>query len=82
MPIAKIYNDRTRETYKAEEEYVSQYYQEYNKPKIILETDVWDRPNINCFNIYKYNALNRDFITMGMSMDLVNNKITLKLREK
>ena len=82
LPISKIYNDRTRETYKAEEEYVSQYYQEYNKPKIILETEVWDKPNINCFNIYKYNALNRDFITMGMSKDLVNNKITLKLREK
>lgn len=82
VPVTKLYNAVTKDEYKAEQYYVNQYYLCYNKPKIILETDIWDDgDNFNYLNIYKYNALNREFFVRSMSRELYNNKIKLTLRE-
>jgi hypothetical protein len=80
--ISSIYNALTDETYKAEEFYVDQYYNFFNEPKIILETEVWDSKDITTSNTYRYNALARDFFITGTSRTLAENKIQLTLREK
>lgn len=81
LPISTIYNSFTEETAKPEEHYVNQYYQLYSTPKILLETEIWDNEFIDVTTTYTYSSLNRNFFTMSMTRDLVNDKVLLKLRE-
>lgn len=82
LPISTIYNNVTLDSYKAEQHYVNQYYLDYNTPKILLKTEVWDANDIDYFNIYKYTPLNRDFYIKSMVKTLHNNKVNITLREK
>ena len=46
-PLESIYNATTNETAKPEEHYIDQYYNEYSKPKLIMETDLHDTNDIS-----------------------------------
>lgn len=83
LPISSIYNFFTKETAKPEEHYVNQYYQLYSKPKIMLETEIWEVKFAvtEMKNTYSYKSLNRNFFPISMTRDLVNDKTLLNLRE-
>lgn len=81
--LRTIYNGHTHDNYKPEEHYVSQYYLQYNRPKVILDTEILDEDNhVSYFNNYRYNSLNRDFIVRSLSRTLRENKVHLTLVEK
>lgn len=83
LPITTIYNFFTKETAKPEEHYVNQYYQLYSKPKIMLETEIWEVKFAvtEMKNTYTYSSLNRNFFPISMTRDLANDKTMLNLRE-
>ena len=83
LPISSIYNFFTKETAKPEEHYVNQYYQLYSKPKIMLETEIWEVKFAvtEMKNTYTYSSLNRNFFPISMTRDLANDKTLLNLRE-
>lgn len=83
LPISSIYNFFTKETAKPEEHYVNQYYQLYSKPKIMLETEIWEVKFAvtEMKNTYSYKSLNRNFFPISMTRDLANDKTMLNLRE-
>lgn len=80
--LQTIYNACTTETYKAEQHYIAQYYLQYNRPRVILDTEIFDEDNhVSYFNTYRYNSLNRDFIVRSINRDLRKNKVHLTLVE-
>lgn len=83
LPISSIYNFFTKETAKPEEHYVNQYYKFYSKPKIMLETEIWEVKFAvtEMKNTYSYKSLNRNFFPISMTRDLANDKTMLNLRE-
>ena len=81
MPLSSIYNDITKETAKAEEHYVDQYYREYSVPRLILETTLQDGENISFKNIYKSNTLTKTFYPQSISLGLKNNEAEIIFKE-
>lgn len=79
--LKTLYNATTNEVAKPEEHYIDQYYNAYNKPKIILETSIDDGFTFNWRNQYKEKYLNKTFFIQSKTWDLANKKITLKLKE-
>ena len=81
LPLAQIYNATTQETAKAEEHYVDQYYREYSSPKILMETQLHKTNNINIFNTYHSNPLNKNFFVQSMGLDVRKNNANIILKE-
>lgn len=81
MPLSSIYNDITKETAKAEEHYVDQYYREYSIPRLILETTLQDGENISFKNIYKSKTLTKTFYPQSISLGLKNNEAEIIFKE-
>lgn len=81
MPMSSIYNDITKETAKAEEHYVDQYYREYSVPRLILETTLQDGENISFKNIYKSKTLTKTFYPQSISLGLKNNEAEIIFKE-
>lgn len=81
LPLASLYNATTQETAKAEEHYVDQYYREYSTPKIQMETQLHKASNINLFNTYHSNPLNKDFFVQSIDMDVRMNNANITLKE-
>lgn len=81
MPLTSIYNDITKETAKAEEHYVDQYYREYSVPRLILETTLQDGENISFKNIYKSKTLTKTFYPQSISLGLKNNEAEIIFKE-
>ena len=81
MPLTSIYNDITKETAKAEEHYVDQYYREYSVPRLILKTTLQDGENISFKNIYKSNTLTKTFYPQSISLGLKNNEAEIIFKE-
>lgn len=81
MPLPSIYNDITKETAKAEEHYVDQYYREYSVPRLILETTLQDGENISFKNIYKSKTLTKTFYPQSISLGLKNNEAEIIFKE-
>lgn len=75
-----LYNARTQETAKAEEHYISQYYNEYSTAKILMETTLKEN-NVGWNNIYHSNPLNKDFYVISVNEDVKNCNKTLTLKE-
>lgn len=80
LPLTQIYNATTQETAKAEEHYVDAYYLEYCTPKVIMETQLHNASNVNMFNKFHSNPLNKNFHVQSMGLDvrMDNANITLK----
>ena len=81
LPLTQIYNATTQETAKAEEHYVDAYYREYSTPKIMMQTQLHNTSNINLFNTYHSNPLNKNFHVMSMGLDVRFNNANITLKE-
>lgn len=80
-PLESIYNATTNETAKPEEHYIDQYYNEYSKPKLIMETDLHDTNDISIQNIFHSNVLKRNFFIQSINKDLKEASTHIKLKE-
>ena len=62
--------------------YVDQYYNYYNAPKVILETDIWDTStgSYNTLNTYQINGFGKMMAT-DITRDLRNNSVKVKMRQ-
>lgn len=81
-PLQSIYNAATKETAKAEEHYVNQYYSEYSVPRLIMEMTVHNSNKISWRNNYDSAPLNKSFYVIGMNDDVRNNTTTIKIKSK
>ena len=62
--------------------YVDQYYNFYNAPKVILETDIWDTSTgtYNSLNTYQINGFGKMMAT-DITRDLRSNSVKVKMRQ-
>lgn len=81
MPINTLYGVNNNEVAKAEEFYVDQYYRYYSSPKVVINTDIEYNSDFNFFNSYNYPLLNKVTMVRGYTIDLLNDKLSLNLRE-
>ena len=68
--------------FRPEKLYVDQYYNYYNAPKVILETDIWDTStgSYNSLNTYQINGFGKMMAT-DITRDLRNNSVKVKMRQ-
>jgi hypothetical protein len=60
---------------------VNDYYQEYDQPKLIVETSL-DYANTSYWNHYKFSYFkDKVFYVMGMEIDLKKDSVKYKLKE-
>lgn len=79
--ISTLLNHCTTNTGKAEELYISDYYDEYSKPKIIIEStmNANKMKNVNkcTFSYFP----NKEFLKLGYTFNAIEDNIELKLKE-
>ena len=68
--------------FRPEKLYVDQYYNYYNAPKVILETDIWDTStgSYNSLNTYQINGFGKMMAT-DITRDLRSNSVKVKMRQ-
>lgn len=66
---------------KPEELYVNYYYNKFHLPKIIIETDVFDKSKFDWFNTFTIGYINKDFHIISQIDNLKADELHLKLRE-
>ena len=71
----------TNEIAKPEQHYCNDYYLEYSQPKIILETDLKDTTNIDYFNRYYIQYMNKVFYPIVIDKNIIENSTHLILKE-
>lgn len=81
VPVRTLYNTSTNNNAKAEENYIDDYYTEYSKPMVIVETtfdgnktDYWDRFKFSYFP-------DKNFMTIATEYNLKNDTKTFKIKE-
>ena len=81
LPLTTLYNSLTAETAKAEEHYINEAYNEYSRPKIMMESTL---KNDVCNWLYIYNSkvLRKNFYPIKINQNLKDNTATITLREK
>lgn len=79
--ILGITDNFTNETAKAEQHYIDQYYNEYCKPKIILETELDNDSNIYQFNSFDFTYFNKSFYPLKIDYNVARNSAKLTLKE-
>lgn len=79
--VLNIVNNITSETNKPEKFYVDDYYKEYHIPRMIVDTVLHNSNDINYFNKYSINYLNKKLYVIAMTHDVKNDNINLKLKE-
>ena len=79
--VLNIVNNITNETNKPEKFYVDDYYKEYHIPRMIVDTVLHNSNDINYFNKYSINYLNKKLYVLAMTHDVKNDNINLKLKE-
>lgn len=81
LNINSLFSSLEKQTAKPEEHYINDYYNEYSKPKLIIETSL----NINktsYWQQYKFNYFkDKVFFVVGTSKDLKNDTIKYTLKE-
>ena len=82
LPLTQIYNSTTQENAKPEEHYVDAYYNEYSAPKILMTTQLHNASNINMFNLYHSNPLNKDFFVQSIGYDVRMDNANITLKQK
>lgn len=85
LPLTSIYNGSANtndidKTAKAEEHYIAEYFRAYDKPKVLLETDL-DSRNINFFNIITSTPLNKTFFVQSIGNNLMYDSAHVQLKE-
>lgn len=80
--VLTIYDRCGDEEAKAEHLYVDRYWNEYHKPRILLEQCVRDdESTTRQLTHYKHQALKKEFYVQGYGRDLMEGTVTLKLKE-
>lgn len=80
--VLTIYDRCGDEEAKAEHLYVDRYWNEYHKPRILLEQCVRDGEyTTRQLTHYKHPALKKEFYVQGYGRDLMEGTVTLKLKE-
>ena len=76
-----IYNNVTGNQGKAEELYIDDYYKEYSKPKVIIETTL-DANKTDYWNRFKFSYFsNKKFMTLSTEYNLKLDTKTFKIKE-
>lgn len=81
LPLTTLYNELSDETAKPEEHYINSIYNEYCRPKIIMETTL---KNEYCGwrNEYNSKVLKKKFYTIKVNENVKDCTSTITLREK
>lgn len=80
-PINSIYNAATNETAKAEEHYVDEYYREYSRPRIMMETRLHSDLGTDFRNIFNSTPLGKSFHVQSIDSDVREATDTITLKE-
>ena len=67
------------ETNRAEKLFIDEYWNYYNKPKVILETEIHDN-GYNIFNTFSFNGFGK-MLTLGITKNLKLDTIELQVRQ-
>lgn len=81
MALQSLTNTITNEKAKPEEIYCDAYYKEYNKPKIVLQTDLHDTSKISLFNRFKIGYIGKTFYPLKIDSNLSNGSVNITLKE-
>lgn len=81
MAITSINNNLTNVTAKPEEFYCNDYWEEFNKPKLIVETEIYDEYNTSPFRKYSIGYLNKTFYPISMTRNIKRGSVLLRLKE-
>lgn len=81
LPLTVLYNGLTSDSAKPEEHFINSVYNEYSRPKIMMESTL---KNDVCNWLYIYNSkvLRKNFYTIKINQNLKDNTATITLREK
>lgn len=81
LPLTTLYNSLTADNAKAEEHFINSVYNEYSRPKIVMESTL---KNDVCNWLYLYNSkvLKKNFYPIKINQNLKDNTATISLREK
>lgn len=81
-PLREVYNTITKNTGKAEDQFLTNMWKEYSTPKMILETEFFTDQEFDWLTHYKFATLpNREFIVQSISSDVKNVSEKLVLKE-
>lgn len=80
--IDKTGVEATGDNHKPEKFYVDAYYNEYSKPKLLLETQFRNLNTFNRFSTFKFNYFTgKTFYPINVSYNLMDNTVNYKLKE-
>ena len=81
LPLTVLYNSLTADTAKPEEHFINSVYNEYSRPKIVMESTL---KNDVCNWLYIYNSkvLRKNFYPIKINQNLKDNTATITMREK
>lgn len=81
-PLRSVYNVLTGDEGKPEELYISDYWPEYNTPKILLDTELRGNDETDWISQYRMPSLeNKIFMIQDDSYSPKSRKHTFKLKE-
>lgn len=81
LPLTTLYNGVTADTAKAEEHFINSVYNEYSRPKIMMEATLKSKV-CGWLNIYNSKVLRKNFYPIKINQNLKDNTATITLREK
>ena len=79
--VLEVYDRNGNVRAKPEQIYVDSYYNEYHKPRIVMEQKLRDSDDVvGLFNHYRHEALMKDFFVLGIGRNLIEGRADLTLR--
>ena len=69
------------ETNRPERLYLNAYYDEYRKPRVIMETEWHMTDDISFFNNYTVGYLDKTFMPLTIGYDLINDRAAMMMKE-
>lgn len=80
--VLEVYDRNGNVRAKPEQIYVDSYYNEYHKPRIVMEQKLMDGEGVvGLFNHYRHEALMKDFFVLGIGRNLIEGRADLTLKE-
>ena len=80
--VLEVYDRNGNVRAKPEQIYVDSYYNEYHKPRIVMEQKLRDSDDVvGLFNHYRHEALMKDFFVLGIGRNLIEGRADLTLKE-
>ena len=80
--VLEVYDRNGNVRAKPEQIYVDSYYNEYHKPRIVMEQKLMDSEDVvGLFNHYRHEALNKEFFVQGIGRNLIEGRADLTLKE-